>query len=89
MNGIQGIKPSGQQCNRIFDAVVTILKYNRSKIDHTIYTKFFYDGKVSYLAVSTDYFLNTANNEIAFPELTRFLMNISRLNSKKDLSLSI
>ena len=36
MNGIEGKNPSGIQWNRLLDAVVTILKYKRSKIDHAI-----------------------------------------------------
>ena len=36
MNGIQGTKPSGRQWNRLLDAVVTIIKYNKSTIDHDI-----------------------------------------------------
>ena len=71
MNGIQGTKPAGRQWNRLLDAVVTILKYKKSTIDHAIYIKVFADGTVSYLTVSTDDVLNTNNNENAFPELTR------------------
>ena len=48
----------------------TILEYNNSTIDHAIYIKVFADGTVSYLAVSTDYVLNTTNNKKSFPELT-------------------
>ena len=73
MNGIQGTKPSERQWNRLLDAVVTILKYKKSTIDHAIYIKVFDDGTVSYLTVSTDDVLNTTNNENAFPELTIFL----------------
>ena len=71
MNVIQGTKPDGRQWNRLLDAVVTILKYNKSKIDHAIYIKVFADSTVSYLTVSTDDVLNTNNNENAFPELAR------------------
>ena len=63
MNVIQGTKPYGQQCNRLLDAVVTIIKYKKSTIYHAIYIKFFTDVTVSYIAVSTDYLLNTTNNE--------------------------
>ena len=70
MNGIQGKKPAGRQWNILLDAVVTILKYNKSTIDHAIYIKVFTDVAVSYLTVSTDDVLNTNNNENAFPELT-------------------
>ena len=62
MNGIQGTKPAGQQWNRILDAVVTIIKYNKITIDNAIYIKFLSDGTVSYFIVSTGYFINTATN---------------------------
>ena len=65
-------KPSGRQCNRLLDAVVTMLKYKKSRIGYYIYIKFFNYGKVSYLIVSTDDVLNTTTNETAFPELTIF-----------------
>ena len=64
-------KPAGRQWNRLLDAVVTILEYKKSTIDHAIYIKVFDDGTVSNLTVSTDDVLNTTNNENAFPELTR------------------
>ena len=70
-NVIKGTNPSGRQCNRLLDAVVTILKYKKRTIDHAIYINVFNDGTVSYLTVSTDDVLNTTNNENAFPELTR------------------
>ena len=70
MNGIQGTKPAGRQWNRLLDAVVTILKYKKSTIDHAITINFFSDGTVSYLTVSTDDVLNTTNNENESPELT-------------------
>ena len=73
MNGIQGTKPAGIQCNILLDAVVTVLKYKKSIIDHAIYIKFFTDGTVSYLTVSTYDVLNNINNDTAFPELTIFL----------------
>ena len=75
MNGIQGTNPDGRQWKILLDAVVTILKYKKITIDHAIYIKFFTDGTVSYLAVSTDYVLNTTNNDTAFTEPTRFLKN--------------
>ena len=71
MNGIQGTNPAGRQWNILLDAVVTILKYTKIKIDNAIYIKVFAYGTVSYLTVSTDDFLNTTNNENAFTELTR------------------
>ena len=43
MSGIQGTKPSGKQCNQLFYAVITIIKYKKSTIDHDIYIKVFYD----------------------------------------------
>ena len=63
-------KLDGQQWNILHDAVVVILKYKKSTVDHSIYIKVFYDGTVSYLKVSTDYFMNTHNNETEFPEIT-------------------
>ena len=71
MNVIKITKPDGIQRNRLLDAVVKIIKYNKITIDHAIYIKVFTDGTVSYLTVCTDDFLNTTNNETAFPELTR------------------
>ena len=41
INGIQETKPARQQWSRLIDAVVTILKYNKSTIDHAIYIKVF------------------------------------------------
>ena len=71
MNGIQGTKLAGRKWNRLLDAVATIIKYKKITIDHDIYIKVFADVTVSYLTVSTDAFLNTTNNENAFPETTR------------------
>ena len=70
MTVIQGKSTDGRQWNILLDALVTILKYNKSTIDHAIYIKVFTDGKVSYVTVSTDDVLDTNNNENAFPELT-------------------
>ena len=74
--------------------MVTIIEYKKSTIDHAIYIKVFYDGTVSYLTVSTDDFLNTTNNEKAFPELTRVLkehfdMNVQEGSVLKDLHFRI
>ena len=71
MNGIRGTKPAGRQWNILIDAVITIIEYKKSTIDHTLYIKVFDDDIVSYLTVSTDDVLNTTNNENIFPELTR------------------
>ena len=71
MNGIQGTKPAGRQLNILLDAVVTILKYKKSTIDHSIYIKVLSDGTESYLTVSTDDVINTTNNMNKFPELKR------------------
>ena len=71
MNVIQRKNPDGRQRNRLLDAVVTIIEYKKSTIDHDIYIKVFDDGTVSYPTVSTDDVLNTNNNENAFHELTR------------------
>ena len=46
MNGIQGTKPPGRKWNRLLDAVVTIIKYKKSTIDHDVYIKVFTDGTV-------------------------------------------
>ena len=72
INGIQGTKPYRQQYNQILDAVVTIIKYKKIRIDHAIYIIIFYDDIMSYLIFFTDDVLNTTNNETAFTELTRF-----------------
>ena len=71
MNGTQRTKPAGRKYNRLLDAKVTIIKYNKSTIDNSIYTKVFNDGTVSYITVSTDDIINTSNNETAFAELKR------------------
>ena len=52
--------------------MVTVFKYKISTIYNAIYIKVFSRGTVSYLTVSASDVLNTANNETAFPELTRF-----------------
>ena len=59
------------KCNKILDAVVTILKYKKITIDNSIYIKVFSDGTVSYIKFSTGDFLNTTNNKTAFPEIRR------------------
>ena len=71
MNGIQGTNPDGRQWKILLDAVVTIIKYKKITIDHTIYIKVFTDGTVSYLTVFNGDVLNTTNNETELPELTR------------------
>ena len=63
MNETQGTKQSGRQWNRLLYAVVTIIKYKRSKIDHAIYINVFTDETVSYPTVSTNDVINTSNNE--------------------------
>ena len=70
MSVIIETKPYGQQFNRILDAVVTIFKYKKITIDHTIYIKVLSDVKMSYFTVSNDNVLNTNNNEISFTEIT-------------------
>ena len=69
MNLIQGTKPAGRKFNRLLDVVVTILKYNKSTIDHAIYIKLFSDGSISYSSVYNYHVLNTTNNKTVFPEL--------------------
>ena len=71
MNIIQGKKPSGRKWNRLFDSVVTSLKYNKSTIYHNIYIKALSGIIVLYPAVSIYDVLNTTNNEIKFTEPTR------------------
>ena len=71
MNIIQGTKQAGQQWNRLLDAVVTIIIYNRITIDHVIYIKVFTDTTVSYPTFFTDDVINTNNNETEFTEPTR------------------
>ena len=83
INGIQGTKPSGRQYNRLLDAVVTIIKYNKSTIDHAIYIKVFYDVTVYYLTVSTDDVINTTNNETSFPEITRVFEEHFQMKSQE------
>ena len=55
-------EPAGRQWNRLLDAMVKIIKYKKSTIDHDIYIKTFTDGTLSYITVSTDDVLNTTNN---------------------------
>ena len=83
MNLIKGTKLAGQKWNELIDAVITILKYKKSTIYHTIYIKVFSDGKVSYLKVSTDDILNTTNNETEFPKLTRFFEEYFEIKSQE------
>ena len=71
INGIQGTTPAGRQQDILLGAVVTILEYKKSTIDHAIYINPFDDVTVYYLTFSTDDVLNTTNNENAFHELTR------------------
>ena len=85
MNGIQENKSAGRQHNRLLDAVVTIPKYKKSTIDHAIYIKVLYDGRVSHITVSTDYILNNTNNETEFTELPIFLKFFLGLKFKKYL----
>ena len=56
------VTPTSIYKNRLLDAMVTIIKYKKSTIDHSIYIKVFNDGTVSYLTVSTDDILNTTNS---------------------------
>ena len=63
INVIQGKKSAGQKYNRLLDAVINILKYNKISIDIAIYINLFSDETVSYLKVSTGDVLNTNNNE--------------------------
>ena len=58
----RGVEPAVQQWNRLLDAVVTIMTYKKSTVGNSIYIKLLSYVNVSYLTVSTDYFLNTTNN---------------------------
>ena len=60
---LRGEKPTGLQWNRLLDAVVTIIKYKKSAIDHDIFIRVFSDVTVYYLAVFTDAVINSTNNE--------------------------
>ena len=71
MNVIQGVDTAGWKWNRLLDVVVTILKYKKSTIDHSIYINVFYDGIESQLTVSTDNVIDTNNTETEFTELRR------------------
>ena len=88
MNRIQGGKPARLKWDRLLDAVITIIKYKKITIDHSIYLKVFSYVTVSYSTVFTNDVLNTNNNETVFTELRIVLKNILRLMSRKDMSLS-
>ena len=88
MNGIKGTKPSRQQRISLIDVLVTVNKYKKIIIDHSIYIKVLSDGNMSYLTVSTDDVLRTVNSKTSFPEIRRFLNNILILYSKIDMCLS-
>ena len=88
------VKQARRQCNRLLDAVVTIIKYNKSTIYHDIYIKVLSDGTVSYLTVSTDDFMTTTNNVTAFHELPRvfeeqFWMKVQEVSVLKYLNFLI
>ena len=53
----------------ILDAVVTIVKYNKSRIDHDIFIEVFSDWTVSCITVSTDDVFSTTNNKTEFSEI--------------------
>ena len=76
MSVIQGTKPAVRQHNQPLDASVTILKHNKSTIDHAVYIKVFSELKVSYLMVPTDDVLNNTNNKTEFPEPTGVFLRI-------------
>ena len=63
MNGIEGGKLSGRKLIYILDPVVTINKYNKTTIYHTIYIKILYKRNMYYITVSTDDELYATNNE--------------------------
>ena len=63
MNVTKATKLDGRQWNLPLDAVVTILKHKKIRIDHDIYIKVFSDGTVSYITVSTDDVINNNNDK--------------------------
>ena len=71
MDVIQGGKPSVLQWNMILFAVVKIMKYKKSTIDHNICIKVLSDGNVSYIMVSADVVLNTTTNETEITKLRK------------------
>ena len=71
MNGVQRTKSYRQQWNRLLDALVSIIKYKKIKIDNAIYIKVLSGGTVSYLTVSSDDVLSTTNTETEFTEPRR------------------
>ena len=76
-------KPAGRQRNRLLDAVITILKYRKSTIDHDIYIRVFYDVTVSYITFPTDDVIKTTNNETSFIELTIFFEKHFEMKSQE------
>lgn len=54
-----------------YNEVVTILKYNKTTIDHAIYINVLYGGTISCLTVSTNYIINNTNNKTDFPYLIK------------------
>ena len=71
INIFLGKKTTRRQWNRLLDAVVTMINYKKSTIDHAIYIKVLTDGTVYYFTVSNDDVINNTNNDTAFIELTR------------------
>ena len=61
--------------------MVTILKYNKGTIYHTIYIKVFSDATMSYLIVSTVDVLNT-NNKTDFTELRKKIEETFEIKSQ-------
>ena len=89
MNVIQETKPPGLQYNQLLDAVVTMMKYEKSTISHDIYINVFSNGIVSYVSFNINGVLNNTNNETSFPELRRVFKKILILKFKKYMPLSI
>ena len=87
------VPPKALRARRCREGRLLRSHYHRDPVakDH-IYNhvdiKFFSDGTASNLTVSTDNVINATINETSFPEPRRFFKNISRLQSKKDLSLN-
>ena len=88
MNVIQETKPPGLQYNQLLDAVVTMMKYEKSTISHDIYINVFSNEIVSYVSFNINGVLNNTNNETSFPELRRVFKKILILKFKKYMPLS-
>ena len=78
MNVIQGTQPYGRQWNIIIDTVVTISRYKKIPIDHSIYIKVFFDGTVSSPTVYINDFSTLLITRQKSPNQQEFLKNTLR-----------